>query len=217
MTDGNRAVLFDLDGVLTDTAEYHFLAWRHLATELGVIFTREDGDSLRGVSRRPALEALLRKGSIQASEEEIQEWMARKNSHYQELIKQVTSADLLPGVDALLAELRERGVKIAVASASRNSPEVVRRLEIEDRIDALVHGGMVEHQKPAPDLFLRGAEMLGVPAAQCVVVEDAEAGIEAALAAGMRAVGLGPESRVGAAHRVFPGLKGVTVDDLLGP
>ena len=210
------AVLFDLDGVLTDTAEYHYLAWKRLADELGIPFTREDGDRLRGVSRRPALEIILGLSGRTGSEEEMQEWMTRKNAHYQELITRVTPADLLPGVAALLNELRERGIKIAVASASKNSPEVIRRLEIEDSIDQLVHGGMVERQKPFPDLFLQAAKQVGVPAAACIVVEDAAAGIEAAIAAGMVSVGLGPEERVGKADRVFPSLEGLTADNLLG-
>ncbi len=211
-----QAVLFDLDGVLTDTAEYHYLAWKRLADELGIPFTRADGDRLRGVSRRPALEIILSLGDRAGSEEELQEWMTRKNTHYQELITRVTPADLLPGVAGLLRELRERGIGIAVASASKNSPEVIRRLGIENSIDKLVHGGMVERQKPHPDLFLRAARELGTEPAACIVVEDATAGIEAAIAAGMVSVGLGPEERVGKADRVFPNLEGVTADALLG-
>ena len=210
-----RAVLFDLDGVLTDTAEYHYLAWKQLADELGVPFTREDGDRLRGVSRRPALETILRLGNRTGTGEEIKEWMSRKNRHYQELIKGVTPADLLPGVERLLKELRRRGVRVAVASASKNSPEVIQRLGIDRKIDALVHGGMVDRQKPEPDLFLRAAQELGIPPADCLVVEDAAAGIEAAIAAGMISVGLGPAERVGRADRVFASLDGVTADDLI--
>ena len=211
-----QAVLFDLDGVLTDTAEYHYLAWKRLADELGVPFTRDDGDRLRGVSRRPALEIILGLGNLTGTETEINEWMDRKNAHYQELITRVTPADLLPGVAELLRELRERGIGIAVASASKNSPDVIRRLGIGDSIDELVHGGMVERQKPYPDLFLRAARKLGAEPAACIVVEDATAGIEAAIAAGMVSVGLGPEERVGAADRVFPSLENVSVDDLPG-
>ena len=210
-----QAVLFDLDGVLTDTAEYHYLAWKRLADELGIPFTRADGDCLRGVSRRPALEIILGLGGRTGNEEELQAWMTRKNNHYQELITGVTPADLLPGVAALLGELRERGIRIAVASASKNSPEVIRRLGIAASIDALIHGGMVERQKPHPDLFLRAAAEVGADPAECIVVEDAAAGIDAAISAGMISVGLGPEERVGKADRVFPSLDGVTADALL--
>jgi kojibiose phosphorylase len=211
-----RAVLFDLDGVLTDTAEYHYLAWKRLADELGIPFSRADGDSLRGVSRRPALEIILGLGGRTASEPEIEQWMDRKNAHYQELITSVTPADLLPGVAGLLGELRERGIRIAVASASKNSPEVISRLGIEGSIDKLIHGGMVDKQKPHPDLFLHAAAQLGADPAECIVVEDAAAGVEAAIAAGMASVGLGPADRVGMADRVFPSLEGVTADALLG-
>jgi kojibiose phosphorylase len=211
-----RAVLFDLDGVLTDTAEYHYLAWKRLADDLGIPFTRADGDRLRGVSRRPALEIILDLGGRTASEQEIEEWMVRKNTHYQELITSVTSADLLPGVAELLRGLKERGIRIAVASASKNSPEVISRLGIEDSIDKLIHGGMVERQKPHPDLFLHAAAQVGVEPAECIVVEDAAAGVQAAISAGMISVGLGPRERVGMADRVFGSLEGVTVDALLG-
>ncbi len=211
-----QAVLFDLDGVLTDTAEYHYLAWKRLADELSITFTRDDGDRLRGVSRRPALEIILSLGNRTWSEAEIQEMMTRKNDYYRDMIRQVTPRDLLPGVANLLGELRALGIKIAVASASRNSPDVVRSLGIADSIDQLVHGGQVERQKPYPDLFLHAAKQVGVPAAACIVVEDAAAGIEAAINAGMVSVGLGPVERVGAADRVFPSLENVSVDDLLG-
>ena len=175
-----KAVLFDLDGVLTDTAEYHYLAWKRLADELGIRFTREHGDRLRGVSRRPALETILDLDDRSYSEDEIQEMMSRKNAYYREMIRQITPRDLLPGVVSLLGELRALGIKIAVASASRNSPEVIRSLGITDSIDELVHGGQVERQKPSPDLFLLAAKRIGVPAEACIVVEDAAAGIEAA-------------------------------------
>jgi len=211
-----KAVLFDLDGVLTDTAEYHYLAWKRLADELGIRFTREDGDRLRGVSRRPALETILDLDDRSYSEDETQEMMSRKNGYYREMIRRITPRDLLPGVANLLGELRALGIKIAVASASRNSPEVIRSLGIADSIDELVHGGQVERQKPFPDLFLLAARRVGFPAEACIVVEDATAGIEAANDAGMVSVGLGPEERVGAADRVFPSLENVRAGDLPG-
>lgn len=210
-----RAVLFDLDGVLTDTAEYHYLAWKRLADELSIRFTPDDGDRLRGVSRRPALEIILSLGDRSWNETEIQEMMARKNGYYRELLTQITPRDLLPGVAGLLRGLRARGVKVAVASASKNSPDVIERLGITGSIDQLVHGGDVERPKPAPDLFLLAAKKVGVPVAACLVVEDAAAGIEAAIAAGMVSIGLGPRERVGAADRVFADLANVTVHELL--
>jgi beta-phosphoglucomutase len=208
-----RAVIFDLDGVITDTAEYHFQAWKRLAEEEGIPFTRADNEKLRGVSRRESLRLLL--GNRQISEDQAQEWMARKNSYYREMITSLTPADQLPGVTSLLSELRIAGFKLAIASASRNAPDVITRLGIEDQIDVCADGSSIERQKPAPDLFLHTAHLLGVPPSSCLVVEDAASGIQAAQAAGMLAVGIGPNERVGQAQWVLPGLDGVRAWDLI--
>jgi len=150
-----------------------------------------------------------------ATEEQIQEMMARKNRYYQEFIQGVTPDNLLPGALELLDELRAAGVKIAIGSASKNARTVIERLDIADRVDAISDGYSVERHKPAPDLFLHAAAQLGLPPAQCLVVEDAASGVEAARAAGMWSVGLGPVERVGAAHVVLPSLEGVRWADLL--
>jgi len=202
-----QAVIFDLDGVLTDTAELHFQAWKRLADEEGIPFTRENNEALRGVPRRRSLEILL--GERRVSEERMQEMMERKNRYYRELIQRLTPADLLPGAAELLAELRQAGIKIAIASASKNARDVIARLGIAEQVDAIADGYSVERQKPAPDLFLHAAQQLGIPPEACVVVEDAAAGIEAAHAGGMRAIGIGPKERVGQAEAVFPSLEGV--------
>lgn len=207
-----EAVIFDLDGVITDTAEYHYQAWKRLADEEGLPFNRQDNEKLRGVSRRQSLALLLGKRTV--DEAEAQALMARKNRYYRRLLSRITAADLLPGVEALLAELRNLGVKIAIASASRNAPEVVARLELGGRIDVLIDGGNVSRPKPAPDLFLEAARRLGVPPAGCLVVEDAAAGVQAAHAAGMPVVGLGPAARVGPADLVLPDLDHATFADL---
>jgi len=207
-----KAIIFDLDGVLTNTSEYHYRAWKRLADELSILFTRADNESLRGVSRRHSLELLL--GDRKVTEEQAQEMMARKNRYYQEFIQQVTPDDMLPGALELLQECRRAGVKVAIGSASRNTRAVVERLSIGHLVDAIADGYSVARQKPAPDLFLRAAEMLGVSPANCIVVEDAAVGVEAALAGGFWAIGLGPEERVGAANLVFPDLAGVTLNDI---
>jgi len=209
---GIKAIIFDLDGVLTNTSEYHYLAWKRLADEESIPFTRTDNERLRGVSRRDSLELLL--GDREVSEEQAQEMMACKNHYYQEFIQHVTPDDMLPGALELLQECRQAEVNVAIGSASKNTCAVVERLGIEHLVDAIADGYSVTRQKPAPDLFLRAAEMLGVPPANCVVVEDAASGIEAAKAAGMWAIGLGPVERVGAADLVFPDLSGVTLDDI---
>jgi beta-phosphoglucomutase len=208
-----HALLFDLDGVITDTAEYHYRAWKKLADEEGIPFSREDNEQLRGVSRRESLNRLLKGREI--DEETAEAWMARKNVHYREMIENISQEDLLPGAADLLAQARKAGLKIALVSASRNAPDVVDRLGIADQFDVIATGGDVRRQKPSPDLFLKAAEQLNIAPGQCLVIEDAESGIAAAVAAGMVSVGLGPEGRVGNADIVLPSLEGVQVDDLL--
>ncbi|MEH1965575.1 beta-phosphoglucomutase [Nostoc sp.] len=207
-----QGFIFDLDGVLTDTAELHYLAWQQLADEEGIPFNREANEALRGVSRRASLMLIL--GDRPYSEAEIEEMMERKNRYYVELIQNMTPKDLLPGAIALLDELRQAGIKIGIGSASKNAQTVIERLGIADKIDAIADGYSVQEPKPAPDLFLYAAKQLGIEPEQSVVVEDAAAGVEAALAAGMWAIGLGPAERVGAAHIVLPSLAGIKWADL---
>lgn len=208
-----RAFIFDLDGVLTDTAEFHYRAWKRLAGEVGLPFTRADNEHLRGVSRRESL-LLILKGRLYP-EEEIQEMMTRKNNYYLEFIREISPREVLPGGKELLEALRAAGYKTALGSASKNAGEVLHRLGLGHLLDAISDGYSVEKQKPAPDLFLHAAAQLGLPSAECVVVEDAAAGIEAARTGGFRTVGLGPPERVGKAEVIFPSLAGVTLVDLL--
>jgi beta-phosphoglucomutase len=208
-----KAFIFDLDGVITDTAEYHYRGWKRLADEEGLPFTREDNEHLRGVSRRDSLMLIL-KGRVYP-EEKIQTMMTRKNTYYLDFIKEISPRDLLPGAKELLEELRAAGYRVALGSASKNAQEVLERLGIQSLFDAVSDGYSVERQKPAPDLFLHAARQLDLPANECVVVEDAAAGIEAARAGGFRSVGLGPRERVGAAEAVFPSLASVRLHDLL--
>lgn len=205
--------IFDLDGVLTDTAEYHYRAWKRLADEEGIPFDREENEALRGVSRRRSLELLLN-GRV-FPEDQMQEMMERKNNYYVESLHQITPANILPGVQSLLIEIRVAGMKIAIGSASKNARIVVERLAIGQLIDELADGNSVVRTKPEPDLFVYAAGLLGVPVAECVVVEDAEAGVEAGNKAGMCTVGLGPVARVGKATAVFPSLEGVTLDAIM--
>ena len=213
MNEHIKAFIFDLDGVLTDTAEYHFRGWKRLADEEGIPFTRQDNEALRGIPRRASLMVLL-KGRI-FPEEKLLEMMDRKNRYYQELIKEISPKDLLPGAKELLEEVRAFGLKIAIGSASKNTNEVVDRLGIRALLDAISDGNSVEWQKPAPDLFLHAANQLGLQPHECVVVEDAAAGVEAALAGGFRTIGLGPVERVGAAELVLPDLSQARLADIL--
>jgi len=208
-----KGFIFDLDGVLTDTAEYHFRGWKRLADEEGIPFTRQDNEALRGIPRRDSLMIVL-KGRIYP-EAKIQEMMERKNNYYLEFIREITPRDLLPGSVELLEELRAAGIKTAIGSASKNAGEVIDRLGIRSLLDAISDGYSVVRQKPAPDLFLHAAGQLGLPPAVCVVVEDAAAGVEAALAGGFRTIGIGPHDRVGQAELVIPGLEGQKLAEIL--
>ena len=210
-----RAFILDLDGVVTDTAEYHFQAWKRLAEEEGISFTREDNEQLRGVSRRQSLMFLLGEHKDEYTEEEIQEMMARKNGYYQELLEKITEDDFLPGAQELIAELKDRGLKVAIGSSSKNTKTVLKNLGIEDEFDAVADGHSVARSKPAPDLFLYAAQQMDVPPELCVVVEDAESGVEAALAGRMIAVGIGPEERVGKAHYRYETTADIDLDEIL--
>ncbi|MEH2287110.1 beta-phosphoglucomutase [Nostoc sp.] len=207
-----QGFIFDLDGVLTDTAELHYLGWQKLADEEGIPFNREANEALRGVSRRASLMLILKDRPY--SEAKIEEMMERKNGYYVELLQKMTPKDLLPGAIALLDELRQAGIKIGIGSGSKNARPVLERLGIIDKVDAIADGYSVQEPKPAPDLFLYAAKQLGIEPEQSVVVEDAAAGVEAALAAGMWAIGLGPVERVGSAHIVLPSLAGIKWVDL---
>jgi beta-phosphoglucomutase len=208
-----KAFIFDLDGVLTDTAEYHFRGWKRLAEEEGIPFTREDNEALRGIPRRASLLIVLKGRPY--PEAKLQEMMERKNNFYLEFIREISPGDLLPGARELLEEIRAAGLKSALGSASKNAGEVLDRLGIRSLLDAISDGHSVERQKPAPDLFLHAAKQLGLPPAECVVVEDATAGVEAALAGGFRTIGLGPLERVGQAEIVLPSLEGQRLASIL--
>lgn len=208
-----QGVIFDLDGVLTDTAEYHYHSWQKLADEEGLFFNRQANEALRGVSRRDSLLRIL--GNRQVPEEKFLEMMDRKNHYYVSFIQDISPKDLLPGALTLLQDLRQRKIRIALGSASKNAKPVIERLGIADFIDFVADGHSVEHSKPAPDLFLFAAHHLGLEPQHCLVIEDAASGVEAALAAKMWAVGLGPQERVGKAHVVLPNLAGLTWSDLL--
>jgi beta-phosphoglucomutase len=208
-----KAFIFDLDGVLVDTAEFHYRGWKRLADEEDIPFDREANEALRGIPRRESLFLILKGRNY--PEDKIQEMMERKNRYYVELIQEITPSDMLPGALELLQEIRQAGLKSAIGSASKNTCDVVGKLGIESLIDAISDGYSVKNQKPAPDLFLDAAAQLGLQPAVCVVVEDATAGIQAAIAGGFRSIGLGPVERVGAAELVLPSLEGVHLQQVL--
>jgi len=208
-----KAIIFDLDGVITDTSEYHYRAWKRLADEEGIPFNRDDNDKLRGVSRKECLKILL--NGKQVSAEQFQEMMDRKNRYYVELLKEMTYKNILSGAKELVLELKRKGIKTAIASVSKNTRTVLQGTGIEDLFDVIVDGYSVKNTKPAPDIFLFAAKELGVKPKDCAVVEDAEAGIEAALAGKMIPIGIGPEERVGKAQYRFEKIGDITLTKLL--
>lgn len=194
-----RAFLFDLDGVIVDTAKYHFIAWKKLANELGVDFTEEENEQLKGVSRRGSIEKIMEWGNISLPEQEIEHWMKVKNEWYLDLIAHMNPDEALPGARKCLDEARAAGIKIALGSASKNAPMILKQCELEEFFEAIIDGTMVTHSKPHPEVFLKGAEALGVDPESCTVFEDSKAGIEAALAGNMHTVAVGsPEVLPGA-------------------
>lgn len=209
-----QAIHFDLDGVLTDTSEYHYQAWKHLADDEGIPFTREENDAhLRGVGRRESLIYLLKGRNV--TEAQMQEMMERKNRYYNELIQQMGPHEVVAGGRQLLDEIRQAGIKTTVASASKNCRLVLERLQLTHYFDGIADGYSVVNSKPAPDIFVYAAGLVQVPTPAGLGVEDADAGIEAIKTAGMRALGIGPKSRFHRADYVLPTLANTHLQDLL--
>ncbi len=211
------ALIFDLDGVLTDTAAFHEAGWQRLADEQGWAFDAALGDALRGVSRMESLERILAHNDVQASEADKQAWADRKNRYYVEALDAVSPDDALPGALELVLAAKERGLAVAIGSSSRNARTVLARLDMLELFDAISDGDSVERAKPAPDLFLHAAAQLGVEPARAAVIEDAESGVDAALAGGMLAVGVGPAERLGHAHHRWDTVAELDLDVLVQP
>lgn len=211
-----KACLFDLDGVIVDTARYHFIAWKALAEELGFEFTEKDNERLKGVSRMRSMDILLEIGGIEFPQEKKEELATRKNEHYRSFITKMEPNELLPGSTEFIKELKEHNIKIALGSASKNAMTILDRLQLTDWFDAVIDGTKVSKAKPDPEVFLKGAEALGVSPDECVVFEDAEAGVEAALAGGMKCVGIGTPEILGNAHLVVSGLHEMSFEKLAG-
>ena len=185
-----KGAIFDLDGVLVDTAKYHYLAWKELAAELGFAFKESDNERLKGVSRMRSLEILLEVGNLTATEEEKLQMAEKKNRRYVEMLQSLDRSEMLEGAEAYLHKLRDKGVKIALGSASKNAPLILDRLGITELFDVIVDGNSVSKAKPDPEVFLQGVEKLGLKPEECCVYEDSQAGIEAARAAGCQVVAI---------------------------
>lgn len=186
-----QGAIFDLDGVIVDTARYHYQAWKRLADRLGFVFTEQQNELLKGVSRMRSLEILLEIGNVEVGPKEKEQLAAEKNAEYLRLLDDLTQDQLLPGAKELLERLRAKGIRIALGSASKNAPLILEKLSISPLFDAVIDGTVISKAKPDPEVFLKAAEDLRLPASRCVVFEDAQAGIEAARAAGCRVVAVG--------------------------
>lgn len=213
--NGIEAFLFDLDGVIVDTAKYHFIAWRQIAGELGFVFTEHDNERLKGVSRQRSLDILLEIGGLKLDGAVKTALAERKNNLYLDYIRKMTPAEVLPGAEAFVSGCKASGLKTALATASRNSALILDLLRIRPLFDVVVDGNKVFHTKPDPEVFLRCAEELSVEPGRCAVFEDAAAGIEAARAAGMFSVGIGSPEILSGADIVAPGLANITVETVL--
>ncbi len=207
-----KAAIFDLDGVIVDTAKYHYLAWKRLARQLGFDLTEEDNEQLKGISRIHSMEIVARIGGLSLPEAELRRLANLKNEWFIEYIEQMRPDEVFPGVVELVKDLRARGIRIGLASSSKNAPAVLGILQITELFDVVVDGTMIIHSKPDPEIFLLAAERLGLPPEVCLVFEDAEAGVEAALRAGMRCVGIGSEVQLGKADMVLARTGDFTID-----
>lgn len=189
-----KACLFDLDGVIVDTAKYHYLAWKRLANELGFDFTEEDNERLKGVSRVKSLEILLEIGNVTLDEKKQIELAEKKNNWYVDNISKIDETELLPGVLDFIKNLKKSNVKVVLGSASKNALMILDKTGITKYFDAIIDGNKVAKAKPDPEVFILGAKEVGINPSNCLVFEDAEAGVEAALKGGMKVVGIGSDN-----------------------
>lgn len=209
-----RACIFDLDGVIVDTARYHYLAWKKLAGLLGINFTEIDNERLKGVSRMASLEIILEIGNVSLDAGLKQKYADLKNEWYIEYISRMTPANVLPGAFEFINEVKSAGIKTAVGSASKNTPLILDRVEIKHLFDVVVDGNTVHKAKPDPEVFTTAAAMLGADPSSCVVFEDAAAGVEAALNGGMFCIGIGSALILKDAHYVVGGLNELNLPKL---
>ena len=209
-----KACLFDLDGVVVDTARYHYLAWKKIADDLGFSFSEHDNERLKGVSRMESLDILLEIGKIKVDLKTKEELAATKNSLYVSYIQKMTPDEILPGVIRFLDELHNSGMLIALGSASKNAMSILDKINISQKFDAIIDGNKVSKAKPDPEVFLKGAIELGIDPQYCLVFEDAQAGIDAARNGGMHIIGIGQPENLTNAEFVIPGFETMNMDQL---
>lgn len=202
-----KAVIFDLDGVICSTDQYHYQAWKELAEDIGVPFDQTINNKLRGVSRKDSLDIILQGSNVIYNKEEKEELAEKKNLRYRKLLEAMTPDDLDIEVKHVLAEVKNRGIKIAIGSSSKNAKLILKRLGIESEFDTISDGNNIESAKPDPEIFLKAAEWLGIKPKDCLVVEDAKSGVLAAAAAGMDCAAIGDASKYGLAEYDLESLK----------
>jgi beta-phosphoglucomutase len=210
-----KGVIFDLDGVIVTTDNYHFKAWKRLADERDIYFDRRINEYLRGVSRMESLEIILKRADKVYSQNEKLEMTEIKNNYYKEFINKLTPKDILPGVITILNGLKEKGIKIAIGSSSKNAATIIKNIQLEKYFDAIVDGNNIFKGKPDPEVFMRAARAIEVLPQNCLVVEDAEAGVKAAINGGMKVLGVGYAARLNQLDMRAVDLTTIKVDELI--
>ncbi|MEM6316265.1 MAG: beta-phosphoglucomutase [Bacteroidota bacterium] len=210
-----KACLFDLDGVIVDTAKYHFLAWKEMANQLGFDFTEKENEQLKGVSRMDSINLILGWGGIELTEAEKLKWATEKNEMYQAYLQKMDDKEILPGVLDFVKSLKAKGIKVALGSSSKNAVLALTKVGMLDYFEAIIDGTKTTRSKPDPQVFEMGAEALGVQPNECIVFEDAASGVEAALKGGFYAIGMGSPDNLGAAHLVLDSLAGVSIESII--
>ncbi|WP_159800687.1 beta-phosphoglucomutase [Flavobacterium sp. MK4S-17] len=209
-----KAFIFDLDGVIVDTAKYHYLAWKKIADGLGINFTHEHNELLKGVSRVRSLDIILGLGKVEAAQEDKNKWLQEKNEDYLNYIHHMTADEILEGVEPVLSFLKENNQLIALGSASKNARPILEKVNILHYFDAIVDGNDVTNAKPDPEVFLRASQLLGKPAEESIVFEDSVAGIQAANIAGMISIGIGDKTILNEAKYIFAGFNEINTEFL---
>lgn len=210
-----KACLFDLDGVLVDTAIYHFQAWKMLGENFNYQLTEEQNEQLKGVSRVESLNRILDWASYSATDEQKEIWLKEKNDNYLRLISNMNPSEILPGVVDFLGQIKADGYKIALGSASKNAEIILEKTGLMPWFDLIIDGNKVSKSKPDPEVFLKGAEGLNLLPSECIVFEDAQAGVEAAIKGGMKVIGIGEANVLSDADKVIPNFIGIKSAELL--
>ena len=210
-----KGVLFDLDGVIVDTAVFHYSALRRMANELGFDIDEEFNETLKGISRMDSIDRILKKGNVVLPEAEILELATKKNEWYVDMVDKMTTNHILPGIEVLISQIKDMGLGMALGSASKNAPRILERIGLVHHFDALVDGNSVSRSKPDPEVFIKGAEALMLKNEECLVIEDAFAGIEAAHAAGMKAIGIGTKENLPNADLILTSFEGESLKVIL--